>query len=409
MDAPQPPPPSSRRFLRAFFKALTDEGTFDLRGNPSLWLGFLLAIPIPLLMFTVHAPLWIRLMALFSPLAWAVIMGAAGRVSIVAQREQERLLEEMRRARLVAERAQVTLAETEQALGQEVERREVLEQREREVLDELKLAMAVQSTLLPQNMVKPEIELAVRQIPCAFVGGDYLHAHVVGERWLYLLVADVSGHGVSAALVVARIHGLVRRITLEGQSPVSMVDAIHRAALQILEHTYFFVTVAVFRLDLHTGRLEYSTAGHPGQTLLRADGTLEILRTPNRLLGMDGDVFDPKRPSDVTTLHPGDTLVLFTDGLFEILAGGDGTVLGEAGLRKRIEGLVGLAPTLMAGEILQELADFQGRSTFEDDVSLMVARFQRTSVPAPAAGETSSASGAVSAPSSPLPPAPSRA
>ena len=137
----------------------------------------------------------------------------------------------------------------------------------------------------------------------------------------------------------------------------------------------------MFRLDHSDGMLEYATAGHPGQVLLRADGTMEILRTPNRLLGMDADVFDPERPSDATRLKPGDTLVLFTDGLFEILQGGQGSVLGESGLRQRIGGLAGLAPTLMAGEILQELADFQGRSKFEDDVSLVVARFQRVLQP----------------------------
>jgi serine phosphatase RsbU (regulator of sigma subunit) len=368
-------PPPTRRFLRAFVRALTDEGTYDLRSNPSLWLGFLLAIPIPLLMFSLHAPVGIRLLALFAPLAWAVIMGAAGRVGILAQQEQARLVGEMRRARADAEQAQESLAETEQALDTEVHRRQELEQRQQAVLDELKLAQAVQSTLMPANILKPEVEVAVRQIPCTYVGGDYLHANLVEGRWLYLCVADVAGHGVSAALVVARIHGLIRRITLERQAPVAMLDAIHRAALHIFQHTYFFLTIGVFRLDLATGQLDYATAGHPGQVLLRADGTLEILRTPNRLLGMDGDVFDPERPYDSVQLKPGDSLVLFTDGLFEILHATDGSLLGETGLRNRIAGLAGLSPTLMVGEVLQELSEYQGRSQFEDDVSLMIARY----------------------------------
>jgi serine phosphatase RsbU (regulator of sigma subunit) len=375
---PVPPTPQGWRFLRAFLRALTDEGTFHLRENPSLWLGFFLAIPIPLLLFAVKAPLWIKVLAVFAPLAWAVILGAAGRVGTLAQEEQERLTREMRRARAVAEHAQETLAVAEEALDAEVARRKELELRQRAVLNELKLAQAVQSTLVPANVIRPEVEVAVRQIPSAYVGGDYLHANVVDGRWLYLCVADVSGHGISAALVVARIHGMVRRLTLEKQHPEAMLDAIHRAALQILQHTYFFLTVGMFRLDLADGTLDYATAGHPGQVLLRADGTMEILRTPNRLLGMDADVFDSERPSDSTKLKPGDMLVLFTDGLFEILQGGQGTVLGESGLRQRIAGLSGLAPTLMAGEILQELADFQGHSKFEDDVSLMVARFART-------------------------------
>ncbi len=385
--AGEPAPPRSRKprtFLRAFVRALTDEGTFDLRGNPSLWLGFLLAIPIPLLMFATTAGLWARLISMFAPLSWAVIMGAAGRVGILAQQEQERLSHERDRARAAAEQAQETLAEAHEALDAEVSRRRELEKRQKEVLNELKLAQAVQSTLVPANVVRPEVEVAVRHIPSAYVGGDYLHANVVDGRWLYLCVADVSGHGVSAALVVARLHGLVRRITLEKQHPESMLDAMHRAALHIFQHTYFFLTVGVFRIDLADGTLDYATAGHPGQVLLRAEGSMEILRTPNRLLGMDADVFDPERPSDRTQLRPGDTLVLFTDGLFEILSGGDGAVLGESGLRQRIAGLSGLTPTLMAGEILQELASFQGASKFEDDVSLVVARYLRP-LPTPGA------------------------
>lgn len=366
--ATAPGAPSSQRFLRSFVRALRDEGTYDVWHNPPLWLGFVLAIPIPLLMFTWHAPPWIRIASLFAPLAWAVIMGAAGRVGMLAQREQQRMREEALQAQLAAQQAQ-------KALGSEVQRRRELEERERAVLDELKLAQAVQRTLLPASIARPDVEVVVRNIPCAYVGGDYLLASIVGERWLYLAVADVSGHGVSAALVVARLHGLMRRSTLEGQPPLAILDGLHRAALQILQHTYFFVTVGVFRLELATGRLEYATAGHPGQVLQRADGTQEVLRTPNRLLGMDADVFDSTRPSDSTTLAPGDSLVLFTDGLFEVLSGEDGTLLGEPGLRKRVEGLAGLAPALMAGEILHDLAAFQGRSTFEDDVTLMVARW----------------------------------
>ena len=383
---PQPPTPAPWRYLRAFVRALTDEGTFHLRANPPLWLGFCLAIPIPVLAFTMYAPLWIRLVSIFVPPAWAVILGAAGRVGILAQQEQERLGGEMRRARADALIAQGFLAEAEEALDAEMALRKELEKRQRAVLDELKLAQAVQSTLVPGNVNRPEVEVAVRQIPSSYVGGDYLHANVVGDRWLYLCIADVSGHGVAAALVVARIHGLMRRITLERQNPESMLDAIHRWALTIFQHTYFFLTIGVFRLDLTDGTLDYATAGHPGQVLLRADGTMEELRTPNRLLGMDADVFDSERPSDTTQMRSGDTLVLFTDGLFEILAGGDGAVLGESGLKKRIAGLSGLTPSLMAGEILQELADFQGRSQFEDDVSLMVARYQKPapSVTAPA-------------------------
>jgi sigma-B regulation protein RsbU (phosphoserine phosphatase) len=356
------------RFFRSFVRALTDHRTFDLRGNPALWLGFVLGFPLPILLFAAGAATWLTLLAVPAPVVWAIVLGAAGRVGILAQEEQDRLSREVEKARVQAQT-------TERALGHEAAKRAALEQRESAAQSELKLAAAVHSTLVPSNLSRPEVEVAVRVIPCQYVGGDYLLASVVDDRWLYLGVADVAGHGIAAALVVARVHGLVRRLTMERRRPEAILEELNRAALNILKHTYFFMTFAIFRLDLKDGSLEYATAGHPAQVLLRADGRLESLRTPNRLLGMDADIFDAEEPSATTRLAPGDTLVLFTDGVFEVPGEADGELLGEAGLRNRIARLRGLAPSLLAGEVLQEVAEFQGDSVFEDDVSLMVARF----------------------------------
>ena len=76
-----------------------------------------------------------------------------------------------------------------------------------------------------------------------------------------------------------------------------------RATLRIFQDTYFFMTFGVFRLDLSNGAMEYATAGHPAQVLLRADGRTELLRTPNRLLGMDADIFDAERRAERQCNH----------------------------------------------------------------------------------------------------------
>lgn len=363
-----------RRFLRAFFRALGNRDTYDVRRNPTLWLGFVMALPIPFLVWAAQAPTWLLLSSIPAPLFWSFVLGAAGRVGLRAAIETERL-EEVIEATL--EEAEAVEASYQEALYEEVERRTDLERRERAVESELRLAEAVHRTLLPDSIQRPDVEVAVRQIPSQFIGGDYLYASVVGERYLYLCVGDVSGHGVSAALVVARLHGLIRRLThAKRAKPVTILEQVNSAALEIFQHTYFFMTFAVFRLDLETGKLRYATAGHPAQVLLRTDGSVQRLRTPNRLLGIDGDIFDEHHPSDRVQLEPGDSVVLFTDGLFEILSGENEKVLGEQGLHDRIATLQGLSPALMAGEILQDLADFQGQSTFADDVSLMVVTYR---------------------------------
>ena len=272
-------------------------------------------------------------------------------------------------------------------MASERSQREELEAAQLLITTELKLAREIQRTLIPADIMRPDVQVVVRNIPCSYVGGDYLQAYMPKPDILYLCIGDVSGHGVAAALVVNRIHGHVRRLILEQRPPDQFLEELNRAALKILQHTYFFMTFGVFRIDLARRHIEYATAGHPAQFLLRHGGEVELLSTPNRLLGMDSDIFDPERPMSTTTFGPGDALVLFTDGLFEIPGKDDGEILGEDGLKDVLANLGGLPPTLIAGDILQDLADFQGHSRFEDDVSLMVARFD------PTAALTSSSTG----------------
>ena len=350
-------------------RALVDEGTYDVRLNPSLWLGFLLGLPTPVLAFMGDTPTWLKVVSLASPVLMAVVLGAAGRVGLLAQLRAEQ-------ARTKAVRIREHLEVTEEALGEEVLRREALQEEQENILSELKLAEAVHRTLLPSPVSRPEIELVYKMMSSRFVGGDYVHVNVIDNRWLYICMFDVSGHGVSAALVVARMHGLVRRLTLTKQSPGSTLHRINGAAVRILKHTYFFMTGVVARLDLTSGMLEFATAGHPPQFLLRADGSIELLRTRNRLMGVDDDIFDREHPTRQVALRPGDALVFFTDGLFEVLEDGRGELLGESGLRDRVRSIGPMEPALLVGELLQELSDYQGRTKFDDDVSLLVAQYK---------------------------------
>ena len=359
---------SGIRFVRDLVRALGDEKTYDVRGNPSLTLGFLLAIPIPLLTWVADADVWLKLLTLPAPMLWGALLGAAGRVGALAQERNEALVQQVHRVEDEKQEAVVNLVE-------ETDRRVQLETEKDEIVSELKLAQTIQATLLPNPIQRRNVECVARSIPTRYIGGDYVHANLIEDRWLYMVLFDVSGHGISAAMVVSRLHGMVRRLTLTKQRPVQMLQRLNQAAQQLLQHTYFFLTAVAARIDLETGELDYATAGHPAQILLRRDGSIEKLRTRNRLLGMDDDIISRVEPSKRAMLQPGDTVVFFTDGLFEVLKGGDGDVLGEEGLHDRFEGLGGLGPSMIIGEVLQELAQYQGSSEFEDDVTMLVARY----------------------------------
>jgi sigma-B regulation protein RsbU (phosphoserine phosphatase) len=332
-----------------------------------------LAVPIPILLFLVDAPPLVRVASLFAPVGWAVILGAAGRVALLAE-------EELRRISEVAAEAEKARKVLTKEVAAERSIREELEATQRLMDAELRLAQGIHDTLVPSDVVRPDLQVVVRHVPCSYVGGDYLQASLPRPDVLYLCVGDVSGHGVAAALVVSRIHGLVRRLIFEERTPEQFLEEMNRAALRIFRDSYFFMTFGVFRIDLAQRRIDYATAGHPQQILLRADGTVERLSTRNRLLGIDADIFDPERPSDSVSYDPGDTLVLFTDGLFEIPAKDGSGLLGESGLHRIMGSLRGLPTALVAGEILQGIADYQGDSRFEDDVSLIVTRFEPSAV-----------------------------
>jgi serine phosphatase RsbU (regulator of sigma subunit) len=253
--------------------------------------------------------------------------------------------------------------------------REISEAQGRSADADLALAQRVNRSLLPEEILRPDLAVVVRQIPCSYVGGDYLHAALPRPDVLYLCVGDVSGHGVSAALVVSRIHGFVQRWVAEDLPPEAILAALDRAAVQILEHTPFFLTFAVFRVDLVARRIDFATAGHPAQLLLQPDGTLQSLSTGNGILGLAhrGVLGPPRRGS--ASYASGDTLILFTDGLYEIAPRGGGEMLGEPGLLADLPRLARSPPQVVASEILRRVTAFGRPGPFEDDVSLLIARF----------------------------------
>lgn len=366
--------PARTLYVRAFLRALRDPTTYAARRNLGLWMGFALALPIPVLALAGSAPTWGVVLALSAPIAWAAILGAAGRVARLADDELHRVTSEASTAgrEHAAERvvwsAGVDLDRTE---------RERLESLHRLMNAELVLAETVNRSLLPEGIVRPDLEVVVRQVPCLHVGGDYLHAALPRPDLLYLCVGDVSGHGVSASLVVSRIHGLVQRAVLEQREPGQILEDINGAMVRILEFTSFFMTFAVFRVDLAAQRIDYAMAGHPAQLLLESGGTLRALTSGNGILGLrDPSVLGPRKQLSLSYM-PGDMLILYTDGLFEVLPNRGGEMLGESGLLEGLGSLAGSTPTVVVSEILRKVTEFGRPGPFLDDVSLMVARLGR--------------------------------
>jgi sigma-B regulation protein RsbU (phosphoserine phosphatase) len=179
---------------------------------------------------------------------------------------------------------------------------------------ELSRAAKVQADLLPDQY--PELkgwELAAQCVPAREVGGDFYDWQQLSPDLLSLTIGDVMGKGMPAALLMASVRAVLRAVG-PNNSPASAVQAAAIALASDLTRSGSFVTLFHAQLDLLNGRLRYVDAGHGYVRLCRADGRTEKLPSKGLPLGvLDDEIYE----DGAVTMHPGDVLVIYSDGLTE--------------------------------------------------------------------------------------------
>ncbi|MGD9688225.1 MAG: PP2C family protein-serine/threonine phosphatase [Phycisphaerales bacterium] len=206
---------------------------------------------------------------------------------------------------------------------------------------ELADARRIHESLFPRAEARGSIRFDYRYQPMRLIGGDYLYARFdesesSDEPALTLLLMDVTGHGVAAALTVNRLYGEVERLFGENPRirPGQVVAALNRYVYHTLANHALYVTAVCARIDPGTDRMEYASAGHPPMFLRAVDGTIEQLDSTTFLLGaVRNEEFDAtplERP-----FVRGDTLLMYTDGAMEA-ADASGRQLGITGLLRAI-------------------------------------------------------------------------
>jgi len=197
-----------------------------------------------------------------------------------------------------------------------------LEAAERELQgQELQQAREIQQSLLPKEI--PQVagfEIDGAWEPARVVGGDYYDVIRLSETKLGICIADVVGKSVSAALLMANVQASVRAFATETTSPSALCSRVNSVLCANIA-TGKFVTLFYAVLDAERGLLHYTNAGHLLPILIRADGEVQELRNGGAVIG----VFPEWKYEDsVAQLHPGDRLLLFTDGITEAgLPGGE--------------------------------------------------------------------------------------
>ncbi len=180
--------------------------------------------------------------------------------------------------------------------------------------DELQLAHTIQQTFLrTEAPPQPHCDVHAVNIPSRQVGGDYYDLVVAENGSFYIAIADVAGKGVPAALMSSMLQAGVRTQARSGGDTNTILRNVN-ALIYRSSAVHQFATFFLARVDATGTRLDYCNAGHNYPVLVRADGTRVFLQEGGTILGIMAEI---RLEQASVALHPGDTLVMYTDGLSE--------------------------------------------------------------------------------------------
>lgn len=248
-----------------------------------------------------------------------------------------------------------------------LERGRELEIERQRIEDELALARRIQARLLPTAPPEVEgLELAGTSESAREVGGDYYDYLPLGDGRVALVIADVSGKGVGAALLMSGFRASLLSQDLAGTDVAEVVGRLNHFLHRSVEPGKF-VTAFLGVLDGRSGRFVYCNAGHNAPLLVGADGAVTRLETGGLILGI---LEDSPYESGEAVLRPGERLVLFTDGVTEAADVSD----EQWGEERLIELLRATPRDPCAGvvaRIVEEVRRFEGARGASDDVTLI--------------------------------------
>ncbi|MEW5980733.1 MAG: SpoIIE family protein phosphatase [Acidobacteriota bacterium] len=244
---------------------------------------------------------------------------------------------------------------------------------------ELELCRQIQVDMLPHGPLRLGLaEVTGVSIPAREVGGDFFNYFALADGRIALLVGDVSGKGVGAALLMANIQATLRaRLPLEPDLP-SLVDAVDEdVAANTPPEVYLTLFVGV--LDAERRELRYVNGGHNPQFVLRAGGTLESLAATGLPVGLL-----PGRGYEERTVgvEPGDLLFLYTDGAVEV-ENEAGDTFGSARLQQALSATAAADVAGVLSEVESTIRAFRGVAEPSDDATMLALRIGSAPAPPP--------------------------
>ncbi|MDY0190366.1 MAG: SpoIIE family protein phosphatase [Desulfuromonas sp.] len=239
---------------------------------------------------------------------------------------------------------------------------------------ELRIAESIQLGLLPDTMPKiAGLDIAGICIPAKQVGGDYFD-FIAQPPDLDIVIADVSGHNIGAALLMAEARTFIQARARLLVSPTVIIDALNRFLYDDLSKAELFITLFYLKYNHNKKLLTYGNAGHNYPLIYRHDtNTFEELDAEGLILGIEKEVTFEERHSQ---LNSGDILVLYTDGIVEAANNRD-ELFGIEQLKNAIMENISQDAQTIIDNTMTTARMFQGRRHFNDDVTMVVIKIEQ--------------------------------
>jgi sigma-B regulation protein RsbU (phosphoserine phosphatase) len=236
-----------------------------------------------------------------------------------------------------------------------------------EIQKELEVARRIQLSILPAGFPSSgSFRVAARYVPMTSVAGDFYDFIVADDMQAGLLIADVSGHGVPAALIASMVKVAATAQRANAADPARLLSEMNAVLCGNTQNQ--FVTAAYVHLDSKSGKLRYSAAGHPPMLLLRRGKVLEISENGLILAAFDFATYT----NAIHPLESGDRLLLYTDGLIEA-ANADGDSFGQDALSALLRQTAELPPSAASDQIISAVQQWSALQ--DDDLTVLICDF----------------------------------
>lgn len=242
---------------------------------------------------------------------------------------------------------------------------------------DLRLASSIQRYLLPENLPQTDsLEFAVKYLPQQLIGGDFYDFFKLPHGKIGVVIGDVSGKGIPAAILMALCQTKLRYIAMSGKSPAQTLCLLNSEMVHAMRSD-MFITIIYLVIDPKSGEARFARAGHEPPLLARADSdeAAQPLKSSGMALGMvSEELFDEVMEDASFKMNSGDVLVLYTDGLTEA-ANPEGGEFTAKKLAQTISTLRSRNANDLNDEIIKSVESFMGPGNkYGDDLTLLTVK-----------------------------------